>query len=261
MSKIKEIRSHIEKAHEIREQATGNYRRSLDSFRSVKARINRLFPRDGSQQANSIFDRKSRRELFRMIQNETNQYRSALRAAVAAAEQIAHSSAPRPSDEIVERFESRLADVRTEIQIAPSPERASERLRSFIGSINDPWAAMRVKQEYGSLVTPIIAAAGTQAGSFKMQLSSAFEDLKAQALTAEARQAVELHETAEAMLQSRIYPQIVKDTISQEMGWRAASFVDSPDDYFTAQEFAEDEQKSKDEELQLETALMFAEAR
>lgn len=261
MNKIKEIRSNIDRAHEIRENATGGYVRSLESFRKGKTRINRLFPRDGNKQAMSIYDRKSRRELFLMIQNTTNQYRSALRAAATAAEQVAHSAAPRPSEEIVERFESRLADVRTEILISPTPESASQRLRSFIGSINEPWAAVRVKQEYGSLVTPIIAAAGTQAGSFKIQMSSAFEDLKTRALTEGAAQAVELYESAEALLQSSVYSQLVKDTISREMGSRAASFVDSPDDYFTAQEFAEDEKVSKDEELQLETAMMFAESR
>lgn len=261
MSNIQQIQSHIEKAREIRESATGNYRRSLDSYRSGKARINRLFPKKGNKQANSIFDRKSRRELFRQIQNESNQYKSALNAAAAAAEKIAHSAAPRPAEEIVERFERRLADVRTEILIAPTSETANQRLCSFIASINEPWAAMRVKQEYGELVRPIIESAGNQAGSFKIQLSSAFEELKAQALTEEARQAVALADTAEAMLQSSLYPAIVKDTISQTLGRRAAAFVDSPDEYFTSQEFAENELKSKDEELQLETALMFAEAR
>lgn len=258
---IQDIRDYIDMAHDIRNQATGNYRRTLDSFRSGKSRINRLFPGANSKQAHTIYDRKSRRDLFKLIQHETNQYRAALRAASAAAEKIAHTAAPRPSDEIVERFERRLTDIKTEILIAPTPDTASQRLSSFIGSINDPWAAMRVKQEYGALVTPIITAAGSQAGSFKIQLSKAFDELKTQALTEEAAQAIELHETAEGLLQCSIYPRIVKDTIAETLGRGAAAFIDTPDEYFTAEEFAENEQVSKDEELQLETAMIFAEAR
>lgn len=260
MSKITEIREHIEKAHEIRESATGNYRKSLDSFRSGKALINRLFPGSGSKQANSVFDRKSRRELFREIQATTKSYRDALSAAKKQAEDLIHAAAPAPDSEIVDRFERRLADLRTELLLTASPETATQRLRSFIAGIDNPYFANRIRQEYVQLAAPIIESAGSQAGRFKQELSGAFMALKEAALTPEARQAVELHESAEALLQSCIYPQIVKDTISQTLGWKAASFVDTPDYYFTTPEFAENEQVSKAEELQLETAMIFAEA-
>jgi hypothetical protein len=258
MKKITEIADLIESAHEIRNTRAAAYRAFQDTYSSGQARIHKSGLPRINRNADEIYERQQLRALFRDIQSTTKSYKDVLKQAAAAAEQIAHSSAPRPAQEQIDRFERRLSDVKTEILLS-SPETGSKALREFIGSINDPFFAMRVKDEYRELATPILSAAGSQAPKYKHELSGSFEQLKESALTPEARQAVELHQAAEDMLQSRIFPMIVQDRISQTFGWRIAAFINDPDALFSSQEFEQDENKIKAEEQQLEWALAMAE--
>jgi hypothetical protein len=259
MKKIADIADLIERAHDIRNTRAGAYRAFQDSYSSGQARIHKSGLSRVNRNAEDIYERQQLRQLFRDIQSTTKSYKEALSAAKKQAEDVIHAAAPAPDREIVDRFERRLADLRTEILITPTPERASERLRDFIAGIDDPYFATRIRQEYAQLATPIIEAAGNNAARFKLELSGAFEQLKETALTPEARQAVELHENAEALLQSRIYPMIVQDRISGTFGWKVSALISDPDAFFSSDQFEQDENRIKDEEQQLAMALAMAE--
>ncbi|NQX61818.1 hypothetical protein [Paenibacillus qinlingensis] len=231
MSKVQEIVSLIEKAQEVKQTSTYKYRQFQDDYVVKKAQIKRKYSSDEAAEVSDYFGKVKARELLLSLRSQKREYTESLLQAKQLAERLIHAKVPKVDAEKQERFEKCLTELRTEILLA-NPKTAKDKLAAFIQSIDEPAFATRVRDIFTDLVTPILQAAGSDAGSYRQQLLGLFEGVKTSTLSEEAQEAIELLGVSEELLQTRTFNLAIETAIGQNFGPRISSFVNRPDEYF-----------------------------
>lgn len=231
MSKVQEIVSLIEKAREVKQTSTSKYRSFQDEYVSKKAQIKRKYSAGEAAEVSDYFGKVKTRELMLSLRAQKREYTESLTQAKQLAERLIHAKVPKVDAEKQERFDKRLTEVRTEILLA-NPKTAKDKLAAFIQSIDEPAFAAKVRDIFPELITPILQAAGPDAGAYKHQLLSLFEGVKTSTLSEEAQEAVELLGISEDLLQARPFNLAIERAIGENFGPQISSFINRPDEYF-----------------------------
>jgi hypothetical protein len=234
MSQIKEIKDFIDKANEVQMGIAAKYRGIQDSIVMGKARIDKAELSDEAwKMMRDTFDKRMARELMHFSRDQKQQYHDNAQQAKKLSEQLIHAAVPKPDQEKLSRFERRLADIKTEILLS-TPKKGHELLRDFIAGLDEPFFAEQVRTQYGELVTPILSAAGPDAARFKLELSHAFSQVKDITLTPEAREAIRLLESSDAILQSGVFGYAVQAAAAEHLGPRVSDYINQPETWFSA---------------------------
>jgi hypothetical protein len=259
MSKINEIKGFIDKANEIQMGIATKYRSFQDAFVYGKSSIDKAkLPDETWKMMHETFHKRMARELMHFAREQKQQYHDNATQAKRLAEQLIHAAAPKPDQEKLSRFELRLADLKTEITLS-TPKKGYELLRDFITGIDEPYFAEQVRAQYRELVTPILSAAGPDETRYKLELSSAFSSVKDANLTPEAREAVGLLESSEAILSSGVFGYAVKAAAAEHIGPRVSDYINDPETWFYANPDAANVPPGKltDEEAMADSVLSY----
>jgi hypothetical protein len=240
MSKIEKLKDIVTKAQQLQDDTTRMYRLFQDDFHNEKAKINSNEEYSEKGKAKLIESLKARKsvEFLKGARQQKTAFNKYLNDAKKEAESIIYGKSPKVDADKLDRFTSRFKEVKTEILLASSPRRGKEILEQFLGTIDEQGLAMVVKGEFGEVIQPILAEAGSDVMKYRNDLNKAFEDLKTRSMDPDAIEAMRLADYADTALNTKYFSPIVEQNVLQNFGRLAQSYMERPDEYF--QEFPED---------------------
>lgn len=235
MKTLKEIRELLDKAHQLRNDSTGTYRKFQDEFLQAKREIenSKDYTTDGKRKLIESLQRRKTVELLQGARNMRNEFAKHLTEAKQAADAIAFAKAPKVDPVKAERFEKRLAEVKTEILLS-NAKRGKEKLTDFLNSIDEQQFAETVKAEFGTLIQPILEGAGNDGAKYRHELLETFEAVKEQAMHPEAKEAMDIVQFADSMIEGRFFIPLVEEKAQEHFSKEAGFFINRPDDFFAA---------------------------
>ncbi|MEW9700711.1 hypothetical protein [Paenibacillus sp. SI8] len=228
---VQEIRDLIGRAQEVAHKSAGVYLRFQQDYVTRKGQIFRKYKPDEAAKVSEYFAGVKKRELMLSLREQKREYTEALTKAKQMTERLIYAKVPKVDAEKQGRFDKRLVELRTELLLA-NPKTARDKLATFIQSIDEPALAVKVRDIFPELITPILQAAGSEAATYRNQLLGLFETVKTSTLPEEAQEAVVLLETSDFLLNSRVIGLQTELSIREHFGPRVSSYVNSPDDYF-----------------------------
>jgi G3E family GTPase len=241
MSKVNKVRELVTKSQQLQDDSTRMYRLFQEDLKREQASIknNEEYSAKGKQKLVDSLKSRKTIEFLKGSREMQTSYRNYLKDAKKEAESIVYAKTPQVDSDKLDRFKNRFKEVKTEILLAPSSRRGKEILQEFLGSVDEQGLAVVVKEEFGDIIQPILAGAGTDAPKFRHDLAKSFEELKTRSLDPEAVEAMRLAEYADQALNAKFYSPLVEDNVQQNLGKLAHMYMHNPDEYFET--FPDDE--------------------
>jgi hypothetical protein len=227
MKSVKDIRELTNKAYEVKHSNTGLYSALQQEFRAKKVEIerNRDYTPQGRQKLIQSLEKKYTTKLMHLSRAQRGLFDKYLKEAKKEAEDLIHSKAPKVDPIKQERFEKRLGEFKTELMLA-NPKRGTQLLKDFIRSIDEQAFASRVKDEFSTIISPILN------NESKPEIAAMFEDVRTKSQNPETAEAQSLLEFTEGMMNGRFFDQLVEEKAGENLGDAAKTFVNDPDSYF-----------------------------
>jgi hypothetical protein len=233
MKTLEQIKEIVLKVHTLQHESTGLYRNFQDSYTKEKSAIelNNDYSEAGKQKlVDSLKERKTV-ELLQRARTQRNEFIGLWKEAKKEAENLIHSKV-KPVDPVKEeRFNKKLAEVKTEILLS-NHRKGKELLTQFLQTIDEQAFAAKVKEEFPTLIQPILSSAGADTEKYRQELFSVFEQVKKQSLHPEALEAINIAEFADQAMQSSFFNSLVQEKVSEHLGREVGQFVNKPDEFF-----------------------------
>ncbi|RAV19500.1 hypothetical protein [Paenibacillus contaminans] len=201
--KIENARKYLQQAHEIKGTSMGFLRERVFSMREELSKIRG--DKNLSAQGKSVktAQAKAKRgvEFLQQTHTRRQEYVLNLKKAVREAEGVIYETVQKPDETKLERFESEMRTLKTELLLSMRKDTALRKFSEFISRIDDAYLASIVREQYADFAGPIISLAGTDV-SVKGELARTFEQLKTGFESPEVAEARMILESANAFLES-----------------------------------------------------------
>jgi len=231
MTKLNEIKSIIDKAWSVKNDATGVYRAFKESVDAETAKItssNKLTEEGKEVMLEKLKERKTV-EALKLSKSQIDLYNDYLNQARKEADKVAFAKLT-PTDKVKEeRFDKQFAELKTKVMLS-TPETGAKLLKEFVEATDDQYLVDKIRNDFADTVQPII---GTADFKVKANLSDLFEHTKYKARGAESVEAERLIDQIDGMKNSRFFGKIVEDN-AKSLGKQAAMYINRPDEYFEA---------------------------
>ncbi|RFU71025.1 hypothetical protein D0469_03535 [Peribacillus saganii] len=242
MKTVQEIREIVAKAQQLQQDSTGLYRSFQDAYNQKKTEIelNRDYSPEGKRKLIESHQKRKTIELMQLARSQKDLFTKYLSEAKKDAESIIYAKTPKVDPVKQERFEKRLAEVKTEILLS-NAKKGKEILSDFLSKVDEQAFAAQIKGEFVSLIQPILQDAGAEAYKYRQELSQIFEDVKSRSMDPEAGEAMQVAEYAESALDGRFFIPLVEEKAGEHLGQLAKMYINKPEQYFA--DFPDDDKK------------------
>lgn len=230
---LREIAQLIDSASELKQGSVSTYRQFRDDYVKGIDRIDKAVGTSGdAAKMKEVWKGQNRRKLFQTLNANQQDFTNKALKAKLLAEDMVSQKITAPAKNLADKFEASMANLKTRLLLAPNAQSGKEILSSFLQGTTDAWEASRIRDEFNVLVAPIIQSAGSQAAHFKVELASVYDQVSQKSLTDTQREAAELVEIADSMVNSTMYGLAIVDSVSELFGPREATMVNQMDQYF-----------------------------
>lgn len=235
MSKLQSAKDNLQKARDLQYSGTRfmlEYRQQVQKATGEVERDNRL-SMEGKREAKQEIRKQLGIDFLQKSHTRKQEYVSTLKKAVRDADAVVFAAIKKPDATKVQRFESELHDIKTQLLLTTNAERGYEKLTSFISRLNDPYLAGIVRENFSELSSSILTAPGADA-KIRLQLSGTYDQLKRNFETDEVREARDIMELANAMAEDpHLYTSgIVHDSAVETFGAEYGRYIDKTDSFF-----------------------------
>jgi len=234
MSKIKQIRGLLDKARELQQVSTGDYRAFQDRYYQERNKIteNHDYSPEGKTKLRQSLKKRTTIELLQVSREYRQLYDGYLKDARKQALDLIYAKTPKVDAEVLERFSRDYRELKTAVMLS-NPKKGKEMLEEFLGKINEPGLVEIVKEEFAEVIQPILSGVdGMDAEKYRRELIKTFDDLKVRSMDPEALDAMRVVEYADAALKSKFFNLAVENAVGENIGADAKQYLHSPDKYF-----------------------------
>lgn len=236
---IQQIREHIDKARLAESLTTSE---ALERKRKVQAEMgeimrNRDLSEIGRANAVSTLKQKHGIEFLQDAYKLKQIYMAELKKAREGADAIVYAKAKKPDAVKIERFEEELKALKTELMLTTRAETAKQKVEAFIQkhakTADDRYFALRVRDGFQQIAAPILESAGTESAKYRAILGEMFERLDQASLSDDAREARQILDLADAMMErGTLFSGLVVESMTETLGREYASFLNNPEKFF-----------------------------
>ncbi|MEK5426961.1 hypothetical protein [Cytobacillus sp. FSL R7-0680] len=160
-------------------------------------------------------------ELAKKLKDE---YQKESISAKVAAEDILNQVPNAPSDSSVKTFERNLASLKLDLKLGRSDSISLGRLKSFVGTIDQPYFAQRIVDDYSDIIGLFDGLA-----DIKPELSLLLESLRDKAKTDEQKHAEQVLQTIDNEYSRDLFTRgLVMDTLHDTFGHEVADYANQP---------------------------------
>lgn len=223
------MREHIQKVQDYRLGVTSVYK---DMFIEPmnkdisKINVDTNLSAEGRLQKIAETKAKYERELYDFAQKSFEYQKAELEQAKTKANAILDKTTKAPDDLTVQRFKRSLADLKTDLLLSSSPKVSAEKVANFADSVNDPFLAELLREEYPGLISSI---GGGLTGPEKTALGGAVDSVRSRFITPEQQEALDCLELAQSMESTRVISFAVTQHMSEHFGQQAADRMNNPE--------------------------------
>jgi hypothetical protein len=214
------MKQNIDQAYEILNGATGRYGELLTKMQEEikKVKKDEKFSEQGKQFLIKELKNDFTEDLLKLSQQIKSEYQSELQKAKSVAEKSLDAPLKKPDEKAVSKYRQQVEDLKTRVMLSLQPESAKGLVEEFVKGISDPYFANEFRNEFATVITPIISTAGQNAGQIKHDLAGTYEHLGNGFLSDEQREAQRIIETADSMMKSRVFNYSVLNSVNGEFG-------------------------------------------
>ncbi len=169
---------------------------------------------------------------MRLTQDIKKEYQNELKGAKAAAEKILEAPAAKPDEKALTKYRAEFEELKTKVLLSLKPGSAKSLVESFAKEIKDPYIAREFRNEFASVITPIISTAGSEAPAIKNALSKVYSHLNDGFMTEAQKEAYSTIETVDSMINLKVYSPAVSDSVDQYLGRGTSQQMSNPDEFF-----------------------------
>ncbi|MEK5103744.1 hypothetical protein MKX83_17320 [Cytobacillus sp. FSL M8-0252] len=145
-------------------------------------------------------------------------------SAKVAAEDILNQVPKAPSDSSLKTFERILASLKLDIKLGRSDSISLGKLKSFVATIDQPYFAQRIVDDYGDIIGLFDGLA-----EIKPELSLLLESLRDKAKTDEQKHAEQVLQTIDNEYSRDLFTRgLVMDTLHDTFGHEVADYANQP---------------------------------
>jgi hypothetical protein len=229
------MRENIQKAHEIRNGVTGQYRSIMMKLQEKEAKIKQdvNLSTVGQQEQIAKLKKEHSRELMQFAKQVKDEYQMEVIRAKGKAERFLENPNKKPDDSTLKKYEHSLNDLKTRVLLSIRPDRAAEMVAEYAKGIEDPYIASQLREQFAEVITPIISQAnGADGAKLKASLTDVYSKLESNFITDEQSEAKQVIEQADAMFSAKLFNPLVIDNIKDSYDRRTADYINTPDTYF-----------------------------
>ncbi|EKN66039.1 hypothetical protein BABA_17387 [Neobacillus bataviensis LMG 21833] len=225
------MREHIQKAHEIQQATTGQYRALMMMLKEEESKIGKdaTLSELGRKQKIAELKKQHGRQLMQFAKQAKDDYQTEVIRAKGKAERFLENPNKKPDDAAVKKYERGLAELKTRVLLSTRADRAAEMISEFAKGIEDPYIANQFRDQYAEVITPIIPQAD---GTVKSNLSKLYDKLESDFITDEQREAKQIIEQADSMFSAKLFNPTVIDNVKDSYDRRVADYINTPDTFF-----------------------------
>ncbi|GAA0134731.1 hypothetical protein YSY43_15710 [Paenibacillus sp. YSY-4.3] len=237
----------LERAREIEQSSSGMmlaYKRNLASELS-KIESDRRLTEEGKQEVKAETKQKHAIEFLQKSHTMKQEYVASVKKAIREAEKVIYTPPRKPDATRLGRFEDAFRSLKTELMFATSQRSALEKLRGFVETLDDPYLAKRVRDDFAEIAPQLLAAPGdgtiAKGGpdlkvSTRAELGSMYDDLLKPFQSEDFRGAGEVLEVAQMLEEDpRIHRSpIVNDAAKEAFGSEYARYINDTETFFAA---------------------------
>lgn len=241
MSRLNQAREALSKARDIQNAGTRTVLEFKQRFGEEVSKIARI--KGLSEEGRHIVRDEIREvlgmEFMQKSHRDRIEFIGRLRDAVTFAESFIRTSVKKPDDGILTEFEASLRELKTQLFLSTSADRALAKIDEFIAKVNDPYLAGMLRDEFGGLATSVMGATGSN-DQVRLKLSQTFERLKMEFDSEEVREARTILDAANAALADpTVYNRYaVEATVTDMFGRAVANNINTTDQFFAKEENA-----------------------
>lgn len=214
------MRESINQAHEILNGATGRYRELLTKMeteiKQIKSDVK--FSDQGKEFLIKELKNDFIEDLLKLSQQIKSEYQSELQKAKSAAEKSLDTPLKKPDEKAIGKYRQQVEELKTKVMLSLQPESAKGLVEEFVKGISDPYFANEFRNEFATVITPIISTAGQNAGQIKHDLAGTYEHLGNGFLSDEQKEAQRVIEAADGMMGTRVFNYSVLNSVNGEFG-------------------------------------------
>ncbi|MCJ7991117.1 hypothetical protein MUB15_20580 [Priestia sp. OVS21] len=214
------MKQNIDQAYEILNGATARYGELLTKMQEEikKVKKDEKFSEQGKQILIKELKNDFKEDLLKLSQQIKSEYQTELQKAKSVAEKSLDAPLKKPDEKTVSKYRQQVEDLKTRVMLSLQPESAKGLVEEFVKGISDPYFANEFRNEFATVITPIISTSGQNAGQIKHDLAGTYEYLGNGFLSDEQREAQRVIETADSMMDSRVFNYSVLNSVNGEFG-------------------------------------------
>ncbi|MFD2923888.1 hypothetical protein [Halobacillus naozhouensis] len=228
------MEQHIEKAREIESSVNKKYieiREEAAREISLAKTDTDLSPEGRRKKAQKLREKYALKtiEFAKEIKKE---FQSEVSKAQAESEKLLKKEAKKPNDENLRQFESQLNDLKTRLMLSTDPGKSEKQLAQFVDGIKDePYFAGRLKEEFSSVINPILSSAPDSQSTLKLKksLDNTFDYINNQSLSHEQREAKEINELSKQLYESKLFSPVALTNAEELFGKEFTGYLNDPD--------------------------------
>lgn len=238
------MKTNIEAAHQIKQNSTTKY---LELTRKMQAEIAQIrtsksLSRIGKDLAIKSLKDDYKEDLIKLAKQIKDEYQGELKKAKAAAEKLLDAPLKQPDEKTMAKYHEQVEELKTNVMLSLKPSSAKALVQDFAKSISDPFIARDFRNQFSSVITPIIGSvSGAEAGEIKLALSEVYGRLNSSFATDEQKEAQGVIEAVEGMMDARIFNFAVSDSVGQQFERGTFEQMNNPESYFEAKQAEETE--------------------
>lgn len=243
---IEKIKEYYESAHSVLNNSNGLYRQFREQFNEEKTKIdtNPNYSATGKKDLTQRLNDRKKAEFMLIAKSQKELFTSYLQEAQKLADSLAYQNVPKVDEVKKERFQKSFNELKTELLLTTNPRSAKDKLKEFIGKIDEYGLFEIVKNEFASLSESMIdKTPQSERGELTKDLRQMYDSVKHNSVPPESHEAYELLDQINMMLERpRIFSLIALDAIEKDLGREAKELANDPEIYF---EKYPDEEKTK----------------
>lgn len=229
------MREHIQRAYQIREGVTSQYRSIMMKLQENEAKINQdvtLSP-VGKKEKIAQLRKEHGRELMKFAKQVKDEFQMEIIKAKGKAERFLDNPNKKPDEAILRKYERSLNDLKTRVLLSLRSDRAAEMVTQFAKGIEDPYIANQLREQFAEVITPILSKVdGADGAKIKANLTQLYDRLENDFITDEQHEAKEVIENADALFNTKLFNPTVIDNVKQTYDRRIADYINTPDTFF-----------------------------
>ncbi|ASN05309.1 hypothetical protein [Virgibacillus necropolis] len=230
------MRENITKAREIEQSVNRKYiELREEAHREIgKATSNTDLSPEGRQKQAQRLRQKYAGEVINLAKELKSDYQAEVTKAKVAAQKELEKETKKPDEVKVKKFESNFNDLKTKIMLSNNSQESNKQLLEFVKSIEgEPYLANRLKDDFASVISPILSNAGDQRSVFELRksLEGTFNHLNTVSLTEEQREAKEVYDLSGSLYDAKLFSPVAMDNARDIFGRELPRYLNDPDSY------------------------------